>query len=623
MPAAALPQQRLPPLSAILFLSQATALALLDAPRVPLPHLLASYCALVLACVAAAAALRCCSARRRAPRLELSPAAAAQEELRAARAQLAEARAALGAAQQAAARLRAEAEGQRQAAQLQAAAAEAEGRERAARAAAAEEAQRCEERARASVWVVRASPPHPHQHTLPPPPPSPPPLPPPPLPTLMYPAPALPRRPAPAPHCSLQCRACCWREDHAARLHGAEQWVAWAGGGSSHVDATAALREAQQRAAAAESEAARLQQLLRQLSLQLQKQQPAPLPPPQQQQPAPQPPPPPLPPPPQQQQQPLLPLAEPSTPPPRTSHPALPQGFFSIAPYVAHLRSAAVGLTSSQLVIFVDCTSSNKDGASTYLTPTGARRSLHDTSDPAHPNPYCTVMRILGTHLEAFDDDRKIPLYGFGDFCTRDRGTFAYSEHAEVKRAFGTGRFADAAAEAACNALLARPGQASQGIAGVLELYRQVQPKVDLHRPTSFAGAVERCIDIAQETGEFTICLIIADGAISREGSAPSKAAVVRASEYPIAIITVGVGDGEPGEELKGRRWEQLQHLDEELPGRRFDNFIFVEHDAVRAVAQETGIPEDECFALMALKELPDAYRAVVELGLLGGGKGQ
>lgn len=34
-------------------------------------------------------------------------------------------------------------------------------------------------------------------------------------------------------------------------------------------------------------------------------------------------------------------------------------------------------------------------------------------------------------------------------------------------------------------------------------------------------------------------------------------------------------------------------------------------------VAKEVGISEDDCFALMALKDIPEAYRAVVEHNLL------
>ena len=37
----------------------------------------------------------------------------------------------------------------------------------------------------------------------------------------------------------------------------------------------------------------------------------------------------------------------------------------------------------------------------------------------------------------------------------------------------------------------------------------------------------------------------------------------------------------------------------------------------VRVVSKETNIPEDECFALMALAELPEQYAEVRRLGIL------
>ena len=37
----------------------------------------------------------------------------------------------------------------------------------------------------------------------------------------------------------------------------------------------------------------------------------------------------------------------------------------------------------------------------------------------------------------------------------------------------------------------------------------------------------------------------------------------------------------------------------------------------VRVVSREARIPEDECFALMALAEIPDQYQEVVKKGIL------
>ena len=262
------------------------------------------------------------------------------------------------------------------------------------------------------------------------------------------------------------------------------------------------------------------------------------------------------------------------------SNPLLPKGFYGIKQFLEYIRSPQVNMQSSQLVIFVDCTKSNDNAAKnpnkSYPTKDGKFRSLHDVSDPYDPNPYYRVIRVLGKHLEEFDDDKEIPLYGFGDRVTKDKAVFAYSKFEDINRANGAGK----AGEAELAALLAGDATSSAGIEGVLKLYCSTQPRVTLQGPTSFAPAIEKTIEIVERTGEFTICLIIADGCIDTKNALEaSRAAVLRASKYPISIITVGVGDGEPGK-AENERWEQMDKFDDspELRDREFDNFHFVEH---------------------------------------------
>jgi hypothetical protein len=273
-------------------------------------------------------------------------------------------------------------------------------------------------------------------------------------------------------------------------------------------------------------------------------------------------------------------------------NPLLPKGFHSVRAFLDYLRSPLIGMRASQLVIFLDCTRSNELNTNkSYLTKEGKQRCLHDVSDKYDPNPYYKVIQVLGKHLEEFDDDKEIPLYGFGCNVSRDKYVFPYSDYEALKAADKAGK----AGEKEKERLLAKDAEPCQGIEGVLQLYAAAQPNVRLQGPTSIAPAIDKTIRIVEETGEFTICLIVADGCLdTKQALEASKVAVARASKYPISIILVGVGDGEPlkkgaeggGGDGDDDRWSQMNHFDDTLGDehpREFDNFHFVEHKCVAA----------------------------------------
>ena len=84
--------------------------------------------------------------------------------------------------------------------------------------------------------------------------------------------------------------------------------------------------------------------------------------------------------------------------------------------------------------------------------------------------------------------------------------------------------------------------------------------------------------------------MIAADGQILKEES--TVEAIVKASNCPLSIVMVGVGDGP---------WDKMVDFHDRIPARTFDNFAFVDFAQVVKSAKK---PE-ACFALHALMDIP------------------
>jgi len=115
---------------------------------------------------------------------------------------------------------------------------------------------------------------------------------------------------------------------------------------------------------------------------------------------------------------------------------------------------------------------------------------------------------------------------------------------------------------------------------------------------------------VKQEKG-YHILLIAADGQVTPDSDyskseTESRRAIVEASEYPLSIIVVGVGDGP---------WHMMEEFDDQLPDRKFDNFQFV--DFAKAIGHGDAQEQEVNFALAALQEIPDQYQAIKQFGLL------
>ncbi|XP_004504141.1 E3 ubiquitin-protein ligase RGLG5-like [Cicer arietinum] len=247
------------------------------------------------------------------------------------------------------------------------------------------------------------------------------------------------------------------------------------------------------------------------------------------------------------------------------------------------------GLESSNLIVGIDFTKSNEWTGKRSFN----RKSLHHIG--IGQNPYEQAIAIIGKTLSAFDEDNMIPCFGFGDASTHDQDVFSF--HSD---------------ERCCN-----------GFEEVLSTYREIVPCLRLAGPTSFAPIIEMAMTIVEKSGgQYHVLLIIADGQVTRSvdtqhGKLSSQEkktidAIVKASEYPLSIVLVGVGDGP---------WDMMREFDDNIPARAFDNFQFVNFTEIMSKNVDSNRKETE-FALAALMEIPSQYKATIDHSLLGTQRG-
>ncbi|KAF4387533.1 hypothetical protein F8388_011681 [Cannabis sativa] len=208
------------------------------------------------------------------------------------------------------------------------------------------------------------------------------------------------------------------------------------------------------------------------------------------------------------------------------------------------------GLESSNLIVGIDFTKSNEwTGARCF-----GRKNLHFLGQDL--NPYEQAISIIGRTLSTFNEDNLIPCYGFGDW------------------------------------------------------------------PTSFAPIIENAISIVDSKGgQYHVLVIIADGQVTRsvdtgkDKFSPQEQktvdAIVKASEYPLTIILVGVGDGP---------WDLMQKCMYSVTLIMMIGFWCVRYK-VREFHENNG--ERHPHILEALMEIPSQYKATMELQLLGRSRGR
>lgn len=259
--------------------------------------------------------------------------------------------------------------------------------------------------------------------------------------------------------------------------------------------------------------------------------------------------------------------------PPSKHHKLFKDRFETYEQLEQALRKA--GLESSNLIIGVDFTKSNTWNGGMPFYPNA---NLHSLSP--YPNLYQQVIKIIGSTLEHFDDDKLIPAYGFGDASTTNKSVFPFLRDAQ------TGM------ECPCYTF-----------AQVSELYNIIindisLGKIQMSGPTSFAPLIYKAIEIVRRENSYHILLIVCDGAI--DNPKETIDAIVKASKYPLSIICIGVGKAD---------FTTMEKFDDDIPDRDFDNFQFVNFYKTMKNCENQEVE----FAKNALMEIPDQYEFIMK----------
>ena len=174
------------------------------------------------------------------------------------------------------------------------------------------------------------------------------------------------------------------------------------------------------------------------------------------------------------------------------------------------------------LFVAIDFTKSNKEP--------DVPGSLHHTDTPDNPNDYVKAIKSVADILQYYDSDKLVPVYGFG---ARLPPSFTHCSHCF-----------------ACNGDYFSPEVG--GLDAIIQTYRKALNAVVLHGPTNFHDIVRLVADFAGtfadpavDKQKYAILLIITDGVITDMKQTINE--VVRAADFPMSIVIVGVGEEDFG----------------------------------------------------------------------------
>lgn len=230
------------------------------------------------------------------------------------------------------------------------------------------------------------------------------------------------------------------------------------------------------------------------------------------------------------------------------------------------------GGTALNFSVAIDFTASNGDPRKP--------QSLHYIApgSPNGSNQYATAIRSVGEIIQDYDADKMFPALGFGA---------KIPPSGQVSHEFF---------------LNLRPDSPyCAGVEGILQAYLTSLQSVTLYGPTNFSPVINHVARFAsayQDGRQYFVLLVITDGIITDIDE--TKNAIVNASDLPMSIIIVGVGDED---------FSAMEYLDSDKAmlrsGGRVASRDIVQFVELRKFVNPGGRWNKEMLAKSVLAEVP------------------
>ncbi|KAF5765707.1 putative C2 domain, von Willebrand factor, type A, copine, protein BONZAI, C2 domain superfamily [Helianthus annuus] len=223
-------------------------------------------------------------------------------------------------------------------------------------------------------------------------------------------------------------------------------------------------------------------------------------------------------------------------------------------------------------MVAVDFTASNGDPRK--------RDSLHYMGyDSSYLNAYQQAIMEVGEVIQVYDYDKRFPAWGFG------------------------GKLYDGSVSHCFN-LSGNAGSFEvEGVQGIMGAYKNALHTVSLHGPTLFGQVINQAAEIAAQSlstnpTKYFVLLIITDGVLT--DLQETKDAIVRASDLPLSILIVGVGNAD---------FKQMEILDADT-GPRLESSTgrVATRDIVQFVPMRDVQRGERSMVQALLEELPGQF---------------